>query len=237
MKRRLVISSVAAGAVLAALGGQWLLGESKGSGWQAISAESTPSLDLPSSKPVHLPLAATAAAVPAHRPAGYRPAVESGLVDYHGQAVGVACMTCHATKSPNLDAGRLGAVPADFHQKLIYAHGDQSCLSCHNSQDYDALRLADGRKLAFADAQKLCQQCHGPQTRDYLHGSHGGMAGYWDKTKGERTRRTCTDCHDPHAPAYPAWTPVFAPKDRGALQQKQRDAESAHHATEAQHHE
>lgn len=221
MKRRVVISSVVAGAVLLALGGQWLLGESRtGGGPVVVAGEPAPRVAEP---PPSL------GEVPPHRPAGYQPKVSAGVTDYHGQAVGVACMTCHTTRSPNLEAGRAGAVPAEFHQKLVYAHGGQSCLSCHNSQDYDALRLADGRKLAFADAQKLCQQCHGPQTRDYLHGSHGGMTGYWDKTKGTRTRRTCTDCHDPHAPAYPAWTPVFAPKDGGALQQKEREEKQNAH--------
>lgn len=228
MKRRLVISSVVAGMILLALGGQWLLGQSR-SGAGSVGAGEPASGVAETSPPVSL------GEVPAHRPAGYHPAVSAGVTDYHGQAVGVACMTCHSTKTPNLDAGHAGVVPADFHQKLVYAHGGQSCLSCHNSQDYDALRLADGRKLAFAEAQKLCQQCHGPQTRDYLHGSHGGMNGYWDKTKGERTRRTCTDCHDPHAPAYPAWTPVFVPKDKGARQQKER--EDKQHAQPETHHD
>jgi formate-dependent nitrite reductase cytochrome c552 subunit len=229
MKRRLLISSVVAGAVFLVIGGQWVLG---GSGATEVVAGPVVSAanEEVSAKPEIL------GEVPPHRPAGYHPTVATGLTDYSGQAVGVACMTCHATKVPNLDAGRAGAGPAGFHQKMVYAHGAQSCLSCHNSQDYDALRLADGRKLAFADAQKLCQQCHGPQTRDYLHGSHGGMNGYWDKTKGPRLRNTCTDCHDPHAPAYPVWTPVFAPKDRGALQQKARE-EQSNNSPEAPNHE
>ena len=85
--------------------------------------------------------------------------------------------------------------------------------------------------MRLADAQQLCAQCHGPQTRDYVHGSHGGMSGYWDKTKGERVRRACVDCHDPHAPAYPAWTPVFPPRDGGARQQAAREAAHAKGST------
>lgn len=118
--------------------------------------------------------------------------------------------------------GLEGRVPTLFHQGLHFAHGGLSCLSCHHAEDYDSLRLADGRRLPFAQAQMLCAQCHGPQTRDYLHGSHGGMTGMWDRRGGERHRLTCTDCHDPHAPAYPAWAPVFAPRDEGAEQQRQR---------------
>jgi hypothetical protein len=242
MKRRLILSPVVWALVLAAAGGQWLLGQAKPPQPGAKEAHPSSTLIAAAQSPTSAPSGAAPAkgtvppaSVPSHRLAGYQPKVAvTGAVDHHGQAVGVACMTCHTSKKPNLGAGAGGAVPAEFHQGLVYAHGGQSCLSCHHSQDYDALRLADGRKLAFADAQKLCQQCHGPQARDYLNGAHGGMAGYWDKTKGARTRNTCTDCHDPHAPKYPQWTPVFAPKDEGALQQKARDAES-HPAAHAPH--
>ena len=235
MKRRLLISPIVGCAVLVAIGGQWLLGQSREAAHPAFAVDSaTSAVAVAEPSPVPAAKPADAAVVPSHRPPGYQPKVATGVVDYHGQAVGVACMTCHATKPPNLEAGRGGVVPADFHQKMVYAHGGQSCLSCHNTQDYDALRLADGRKLAFAEAQKLCQQCHGPQARNYLNGAHGGMNGYWDKTKGGRTRNTCTDCHDPHAPKYPVWTPVFAPKDGGALQQKARDAQ-AHPAAHEPH--
>lgn len=154
-----------------------------------------------------------------------------GVLDYHGRETQVSCATCHSTREPDLANGLGGKLPATFHQGLVYAHGGQSCLSCHHADDYDSLRLADGRTLAFADSRQLCAQCHGPQTRDYLNGSHGGMRGYWDKTKGDRVRNTCTDCHDVHAPAIPAWMPVFAPRDGAALQQLEREARVApdHH--------
>jgi formate-dependent nitrite reductase cytochrome c552 subunit len=64
------------------------------------------------------------------------------------------------------------------------------------------------------EAMRLCAQCHGPQYRDYKRGSHGGMTGHWDLSRGERTRNNCVDCHDPHAPAYPGTTPVLPPRDR-----------------------
>ena len=257
MKRRLLISPLVGGLVLVALGGQWLLGQARDNGPRPISSDlpgapavapapnPTPGISPVSANPTPVvrtaPVGparqpAVAGQVPSHRPSGYHPQVATGTADYHGQAAAVACMTCHTTKPVNLEAGRGGVVPAEFHQKLVYKHGEQSCLSCHNSQDYDALRLADGRKLAFAEGQKLCQQCHGPQARDYLNGAHGGMNGYWDKTKGPRTRNTCTDCHDPHAPAYPVWTPVFAPIDAGARQQRARE-EKSNHSPESPHHE
>jgi formate-dependent nitrite reductase cytochrome c552 subunit len=237
MKRRLLISPFVWGLVVV-VGGQWLLGLARGNGAGLSTAApvAMPAVATPVAANRTASTAADLAVVPSNRPSGYQPKVFTGGVDYHGNPVGVACMTCHTAKTPNLEAGRGGVVPSDFHQNLVYKHGGQTCLSCHNSQDYDALRLADGRKLAFAEAQQLCQQCHGQQARDYLHGAHGGMNGYWDKTKGARSRNTCTDCHDPHAPAYPVWTPVFAPIDGGARQQKNR-AEKAHSETEASPHE
>jgi hypothetical protein len=212
MTPRASTTLITLGLVLAALGGQWLLGA------DSAKTENTPAEKPAASSPQ------TRGIVPPHRPVGTQPSVATGIVNHHGEAVGVACMTCHTTREPNRENGLSGVTPKEFHKGLVYAHADLSCLSCHHADDYDSLRLADGRKLAFNQAQNLCAQCHGPQTRDYLHGSHGGMKGYWDKTKGGRTRNTCTDCHDPHSPAYPAWTPVFPPRDAAARQQAEREA-------------
>jgi nitrate/TMAO reductase-like tetraheme cytochrome c subunit len=145
--------------------------------------------------------------------------------------VTVSCGTCHATVPTNREHGLADLLPTKFHAGLHYQHGGLSCVSCHNADNYDVLRLADGRPVPFANAEQLCAQCHGPQTRDYLHGSHGGMTGYWDRRKGERQRNTCTDCHDPHAPAYPLLQPVFQPRDRGALQQAAREAAASSRLT------
>ena len=106
-------------------------------------------------------------------------------------------------------------------------HGDLSCLSCHNPDDYGTLRLADQRAVLYRDVMTLCAQCHGPQYRDYLHGAHGGMNGYWDLTKGPRTRNSCIHCHDPHAPAFPSMRPTFKPRDR-FLESHESLGESTH---------
>jgi formate-dependent nitrite reductase cytochrome c552 subunit len=137
----------------------------------------------------------------------------TGLTNFHGQPVFAACSTCHTTTKPNLDTSRTEDLD-QFHQGLNYNHGNLTCLSCHNSTDYDSLRLADTRPVAFADSMTLCSQCHGPQRRDYDMGLHGGMNGYWDLTRGGRTRNTCINCHDPHAPAFPLVLPVLPPRDR-----------------------
>lgn len=147
------------------------------------------------------------------RPVKGPPRVRTGLTNFHGQAVTVSCASCHQTTKPQVQT-RTGAELDQFHQGLNYAHGGLTCLSCHNSQDYDALRLADGTSVAFENVMQLCGQCHGPQSRDYQRGSHGGMNGYWDLKKGPRVRNSCVHCHDPHSPGYPAAMPVFPPRDR-----------------------
>ena len=213
MTPRATVPLLLLGLVLTALGGQWLLGSGSSTAAEAVARAGTSAS----------PRDRVAGVVSAHRPKGFQPAVVTGLLDHQGQAVAVSCTTCRTTREPNRENGLAGATPKEFHQGMVYAHAGLSCLSCHHADDYDSLRLADGRKLAYDQPQGLCAQCHGPQTRDYLNGSHGGMKGHWDKTKGGRTRNTCADCHDVHAPAYPAWTPVFAPRDAAARQQADRE--------------
>ena len=140
------------------------------------------------------------------------PKVLTGGTDFAGHPVAVNCSTCHATTTPNTNL-RSGAELTTFHQGLSYKHGDLSCVSCHNSGNYDTLRLADGTALEFTEVMQLCGQCHGPQARDYRNGAHGGMTGHWDLTRGPRHRNNCVDCHDPHAPQYPKVMPVFKPRD------------------------
>lgn len=233
---------IVSGLLLIAGAGQWLLrGAPVGAGGmggdESVSAEESAQTGHAATELKSAAAVSQLAPVPASHAGTNHPRVATGVIDYHGNETTVACATCHATREPDRSNGGGGKTPQAFHQGLVYAHGGQSCLSCHNSEGYDSLRLADGRKLAFADSQQLCAQCHGPQTRDYQHGSHGGMRGYWDKAKGDRTRNTCLDCHDPHAPAYPAWTPVFPPRDAAARQQAEREARAGHAADSADHHE
>lgn len=146
------------------------------------------------------------------KPAG-APKVATGLTNFHGERVMASCASCHATTTPNREI-RATSDLKKFHQGLNYAHGELSCLSCHNADNYETLRLADGRALDFTDSMTLCSQCHGPQRRDYDRGLHGGMNGHWDLRRGGRTRNTCINCHDPHAPAFPLVMPVLPPRDR-----------------------
>jgi len=152
------------------------------------------------------------------KPAG-PPRVATGATDSQGNAVTVGCSTCHSTRKPNTK-NKTTAGLNEFHIGMKFSHGKVSCLSCHNSDDYDALKLADGRRVEFVDVMTLCAQCHGTQTKDYNHGAHGGMNGFWDTTRGPRTRNNCVDCHHPHAPQFPKMQPTFKPKDRFLDDQK-----------------
>ena len=136
------------------------------------------------------------------------------MLDAEGSGA-IPCSTCHVGRQPVVGISS-GADLDEFHQGLHTQHGDRTCLSCHNGDDYDTLRLADGTAIRFSDSIQLCAQCHGPQFRDYTHGAHGGMNGYWDLTRGPRQRNTCTNCHDPHAPQFPVVHPAAGPRDRFA---------------------
>lgn len=146
-------------------------------------------------------------------PAPPAPRVDTGVVDELGRKVTVSCTTCHATRQPDFE-NRAVADLTEFHRGLSVSHGTISCLSCHNSSDYDALKLADGTRIEYADVMTLCAQCHGTQMQDYQRGVHGGMSGYWDLTRGPQQRNHCVDCHNPHAPQFPKMHPTFKPRDR-----------------------
>lgn len=151
-------------------------------------------------------------AVSIRKPEG-PPRVITGLTDLHGNPVTAACSTCHSTRKPN-STNRTAQDLNEFHGNLKISHGAISCLSCHNGEDYDALKLADGRRLEFTEVMTLCAQCHGPQMKAYEHGAHGGMTGHWDLSRGPQVKNNCVDCHNPHAPQFPKMQPTFKPKDR-----------------------
>ncbi|MDC0935817.1 hypothetical protein OAS39_05990 [Pirellulales bacterium] len=169
-------------------------------------------LDRESISPAEAERSTMKFAVFIRRPSG-PPRVAIGISDLHGNEVAAACSACHATRQPN-HQNRVAKDLDEFHRGMAFSHGTVSCLSCHNDQDYDALRRADGSRVEFADVMTLCAQCHGPQMTAYEHGAHGGMTGYWDLDRGPQLKNHCIDCHDPHAPQFPKMQPTFKPHDR-----------------------
>lgn len=140
----------------------------------------------------------------------------AGIQDRHGTEQTVACAVCHTTRPAN-KSNRESADLNEFHQGLKTAHGQLACVACHTADNgYESLHLADGSSVLWQESMQLCAQCHGPQFRDYEHGSHGGMTGFWDLSRGSRMRNHCIDCHDPHAPAFPTVRPAAGPADRFA---------------------
>jgi len=150
-----------------------------------------------------------------HTPTGPPHAVV-GQDSQTGEPITASCTTCHNTRTPEPAHG-LTQDLNDFHQGLVFEHGPGtlSCLSCHNPDDYDTLRAANGNAIQYQKVISLCAQCHSSQHEDYVHGAHGGMNGHWDLSQGPRSRHSCIDCHDPHAPAFPQMQPTFKPIDRG----------------------
>ncbi len=151
-------------------------------------------------------------AITVRKPLG-PPRVGTGQFDRDGNEITVSCATCHATRKPNFANKSLRDLN-EFHKTLEFNHGKISCLSCHNANDYDALKLADGSRVEHVDVMSLCAQCHGQQMKDYEHGAHGGMRGYWDLSRGPREKNNCVDCHNPHSPQFPKMEPTFKPRDR-----------------------
>ncbi len=147
-------------------------------------------------------------------PAVLRGLVRPGPVD--GQDAVIPCATCHEASLRRAELPESADGIAGPHTGLRVDHGAIACAACHHESDRSALHLADGTSLPLSDAMRLCRQCHGPQTRDYDHGSHGGMRGFWDLSRGPRERNHCVSCHDPHAPAFGEFMPMPATRDRGA---------------------
>lgn len=140
-------------------------------------------------------------------------ALDTGKRGVKGEPILARCNSCHADhiKAPY---ARRPTDLKEFHVGKAFAHGTMACISCHDVQDRERLHLVDGTSIPLAEVQQLCGQCHGLQARDYAHGAHGGMNGYWDLSRGPRTRNGCVDCHNPHTPKYPSYAPVQKPRDR-----------------------
>jgi hypothetical protein len=138
--------------------------------------------------------------------------LRTSIRDLHGDRIGIACSTCHA----QLPA-RMVSSPdelRDFHTGTELSHGELGCGACHDKDDRDRLRLVEGDPIPYTEVIKLCAQCHTREYRSYRRGAHGGMTGYWDLSRGDRTRLSCIGCHDPHAPAFPQMMPAAPPRDR-----------------------
>jgi len=107
------------------------------------------------------------------------------------------CSACHAEQKDRTRR-ELG-----FHeeQQSVFDHDSEHrwCLDCHDYENRDVLRLANGDQVPFTESYRLCGQCHGDKYRDWRAGVHGKRIGHWD---GEKTYFLCVNCHNPHSPRF-----------------------------------
>ena len=117
------------------------------------------------------------------------------------------CSECHADLEPDAERREL-----DFHEEIVLKHAEQQrwCLDCHNPDNRDKLRLANGQLIFFEKSYLLCGQCHGTIFRDWKAGVHGRRVGYWN---GKKQYRLCVHCHNPHDPKFKPLKPL-PPPDR-----------------------
>jgi len=116
------------------------------------------------------------------------------------------CSECHAETDVVDRTRRI----VDFHETVHFDHDAENrwCLDCHDAQNRDKLKLADGRLLDFTESYILCSQCHGTKFRDWKAGEHGRRTGSWSGTK---EYLLCVHCHDPHSPKFKAIEPMPPP--------------------------
>jgi hypothetical protein len=82
------------------------------------------------------------------------------------------------------------------------------CFDCHNADNRDKLRLANGKLISFEESYTLCGQCHGTILREWKAGLHGKRTGMWN---GEKQYRLCVHCHWPHEPRFKPIKPLPPP--------------------------
>jgi len=116
------------------------------------------------------------------------------------------CTDCHAEMEVNRERRQL----EEMHDDIELNHGpaDRWCFDCHNPDDRDSLRLANGTLIGFDESYRLCGQCHGTIFRDWREGIHGRREGYWN---GAKSYLLCAHCHNPHAPHFQAIEPLPPP--------------------------
>jgi len=91
-----------------------------------------------------------------------------------------------------------------------HASRQRWCLDCHNPDDRDKLRLANGDLVSFEKSYNLCGQCHGTIFRDWKAGIHGKRTGEWN---GKKLYRLCVHCHNPHSPGFKPIKPLPPPNN------------------------
>jgi hypothetical protein len=121
------------------------------------------------------------------------------------------CSECHNEDQPPNPERR---VLEDMHDEIALRHDEEHrwCLDCHDAENRDRLRLANGTLIPFEESYRLCGQCHGSKFRDWRAGVHGRRTGDWN---GDKQYLLCVHCHNSHQPRFRPLTPKPAPTPPG----------------------
>lgn len=138
------------------------------------------------------------------------------------------CMECHRSLKAKWERD----YELSEHKHIQLDHGNNRfCLNCHHPENRDTFVDYDGSEISGDDTVALCAKCHGTLHQDWEAGAHGRKNGYWDTTKGDQTRLSCSQCHDPHSPAFSPMHPLTAPTypERAAGKIVKETASAGHH--------
>ena len=128
------------------------------------------------------------------------------------------CSDCHADMEPNPTRRKLEE-HTEIAESFSHARQQRWCLDCHNPDDRDKLRLANGQLISFEESEYLCGQCHGTIFRDWKAGVHGKRTGEWN---GKKMYRLCVHCHNPHHPKFAPITPMPPPNNPLEIQNNKK---------------
>jgi hypothetical protein len=118
------------------------------------------------------------------------------------------CSDCHEDMDVNYRRRMLEDEHVEISEMFNHASKQRWCLDCHNPENRDVLRLANGDLVSFEESYFLCGQCHGTIFRDWKAGIHGKRTGEWN---GKKQYRLCVHCHNPHSPKFKPLKPMPPP--------------------------
>jgi hypothetical protein len=118
------------------------------------------------------------------------------------------CSDCHSDMDVNPKRRELEDEHFEISEMFNHASDQRWCLDCHNPDNRDVLRLANGDLVSFEESYNLCGQCHGTIFRDWKAGIHGKRTGEWN---GRKQYRLCVQCHNPHSPKFKPIKPMPPP--------------------------
>jgi len=118
------------------------------------------------------------------------------------------CSDCHEDMEVNHLRRKLEDEHVEISEMFNHASDQRWCLDCHNADNRDVLRRANGDIISFEESYNLCGQCHGTIFRDWKAGIHGKRTGEWN---GKKQYRLCVHCHNPHNPKFKPLKPMPPP--------------------------